>query len=439
MATSKPVHVQAKGDWFGQPRGLTILFLTETWDQFSFFGMRALLVLYMTKHLMIAQQKASWIYGLYAALVYLTPIFGGIITDRWLGRRSSVIIGGLIMAIGHFMMASEALFLFALATIAIGNGLFLPSLPSQIDSLYEKDDPRRKSAYSVYYFGVNLGAFAAPVVIGTVGEIYGFHYGFALAGIGMIVALATYIMGRKYLPAEPLRERGKRTVDTERTDTGRSSSTDLFRRIGFLVLIAAIIVVFRGAYEQLGNTISLWADQSVDRTVSTGLSIPVTWFQSLNPMMVFILTPLFIANWTRMAKTGREPSSGVKMLTGAAVIGLAYLLIAGGAYWVESHGGKLGWPWMAAFIIVMTAGELYILPIGIGLFSRLAPKGLTATCIALWFSAGFLGNILAGWLGTFWTPLSHSAFFALIGAVALLAAGLLAFLARTIARTERTV
>ena len=425
----------AGAEWFGQPRGLTILFLTEMWDQFSFFGMRALLVLYMTKHLMLAQERASWIYGIYAAMFYFTPIFGGIITDRWLGRRSSVIAGGLIMAAGHFMMAYENLFLFALGTIALGNGLFLPSLASQIDSLYTHADPRRKSAYNVYYVGINLGAFAAPIVIGTVGEVYGFHLGFAIAGLGMIVAMMTYVLGGRYLPPEPLR---RPVASLSGVGTVAQKPTEGFtKRLVLLIAIAAIVVIFRGAYEQLGNTVSLWADQSVDRRISSNFSIPVTWFQSLNPMTVFLLTPVFVSRWTRLAKQDREPSSGKKMVIGATVIGLAYMMVAVTAYWARARAGGVGWPWMSVFLIVMTAGELYILPVGLGLFSRLAPKGLTATTIAIWYSAGFLGNLFAGWLGTLWTPLSHGAFFSIIGTVALLAALLLAILAPKVGHMER--
>ena len=427
-------------DWFGQPRGLTILFLTETWDTFSFYGMRALLVLYMTKHLMLAQQTASWIYGCYAALIYLTPVFGGLIADRWLGRRSAVLIGGAIMAGGHFMMAFESLLLPALATIAIGNGLFLPSLPSQIDSLYERDDPRRKSAYNVYYVGVNLGALAAPVVIGTVGEVFGFHWGFALAGLGMIVGLATYVAGGRYLPPDSrpdVRESARKDAERKSVATTAQARAALFRRYSLLLTIAAVIVIFRGAYEQLGNTIALWADGGVDRAVGASFRIPVTWFQSLNPLMVFVLTPLFVAWWTKRAKTGREPSSGAKMTFGASIVGLSYLMIAGIALWTRSRGAQMGWPWLVLFMIVMTAGELFILPIGLGLFGRLAPEGLGATTIAAWFSAGFLGNLLAGWIGTLWTPLGPTVFFAVVGSVALLSALGLCLLIPRIRRMEQ--
>src|ERR1700710_2791967 len=199
---STDTRVPAAGEWFGHPRGLTILFLTEMWDQFSFFGMRALLVYYMTKQLMIGQAHSSYIYGLYTSFVYFTPLIGGALSDRYLGRKRAVVIGASVMALGHFMMAFEPLFYVALATIALGNGLFLPSLTSQINELYAPSDPRRGTAYSIYYVGINLGAFLAPLICGTVGELYGWHYGFGLAGIGMIVGLVTYLWGSRYLPSD---------------------------------------------------------------------------------------------------------------------------------------------------------------------------------------------------------------------------------------------
>ena len=419
-------------DWFGQPRGLTILFLTDMWEQFSFYGMRALLVFYMTKQLGLAQQRASLIYGLYAAGVYFTPIVGGVISDRWLGRRNAVILGGLIMAAGHFMMAVPALFYPALATIACGNGLFLPSLPGQINGLYAQDDPRRRSAYNVYYVGINVGGFLAPLVVGTLGEVYGWHWGFGAAGVGMIVGLITYIAGRKYLP--PDRDRNRPTdaaVD--------ALKEPLSRRFALLILIAACVVVFRGAYEQIGNTIALWADTGVDRAVTAGWSIPATWFQSLNPLMVFLLTPLYVMRWNRQAAQGREASSVVKMATGAAIVGASYLMIAAVAAWSDVHHAKASWVWLAGFIVLMTSGELFILPVGLGLFGRLAPARLTATTIATWFLAGFFGNLLAGWIGGFWSATPHAGFFAVTAAVAFTAAVLLFLVSGRARRVEQAV
>jgi POT family proton-dependent oligopeptide transporter len=355
------------------------------------------------------------------------------VADRWLGRRRAVVLGGLIMAAGHFMMAFEPLLYGALATIAIGNGLFLPSLPSQIDSLYAHDDPRRHSAYNVYYVGINLGAFLAPLVVGTLGEAISFHLGFSVAGLGMLVGLVTYLTGSRYLPPDP----GPRRRIAVEPEPGETPREGLVRRFVLLGAIALAVVVFRGAYEQIGNTLALWADADVDRHAGGGFVIPVTWFQSLNPMLVFLLTPLYVARWTRLAKRGREPSSVVKMVMGAGVIGGSYLLIAAVSWWTGRSGGQVNWLWLAFFNVVMTAGELFILPVGLGLFGRLAPNGLRATTIAFWFSAGFFGNLLAGWLGGFWSRLDNAEFFVVIGAVALLAAILLRLLASPARAVER--
>lgn len=256
-------------NWFGHPVGLSILFLTEMWEMFSFFGMRALLVYYMTMHLNINQKFASLIYGTYAAFVYFTPVFGGIVADRWLGKRNAVLIGGATMALGHFMMASESLFYPALATIALGNGLFLPSLASQIEGLYKEGDPRSSNAYNIYYIGINFGAFLAPLVCGTLGETYGWHWGFAAAGVGMLTSLVIYISGHRYLPQESPRA-------SPVSQAGKPVDRAVMQRFGFLIGVAAIVVIFRGAYEQVGNTIALWAEEGVNRHVTASWSIPMT-------------------------------------------------------------------------------------------------------------------------------------------------------------------
>jgi len=419
------------GDWFGQPRGLTILFLTEMWEQFSFFGMRALLVYYMTKQLLIAQGQASLIYGLYAAGVYFTPIIGGAIADRWLGRKRAVVLGGAIMAAGHFMMAFEPLFYLALTTIAVGNGLFLPSLPSQIDDLYTADDPRRRSAYNVYYVGINIGAFLAPLVAGTIGEVFGWHWGFTVAGVGMVTGLIIYLGGSRYLPPEPLARR-KAQVAAPRAD-----GPQVRRLFVLLIAIAAVIVVFRGAYEQTGNTIALWTDDGVNRHVIGAFSIPMTWFQSLNPFIVFLGTPFLVARWTRLSQKGREPASIIKMVIGATITGVSFVGLAAVAAWCAAHGVKANWSLLVLFFVVQTLGELYILPVGLGLFGRLAPEGLSATTIATWFFAGFVGNLFAGWLGAFWSRMGHGPFFLMTAGVAVAAAALLVALAVPARRAER--
>jgi POT family proton-dependent oligopeptide transporter len=419
-------------DWFGQPRGLTILFLTDTWEQFSYYGMRALLVYYMVKQLAITQQNASLIYGLYTAFVFFTPIVGGVVCDRWLGRRNSVLLGGSIMAIGHFMMAFEPLFFVALATIGIGNGLFLPSLPSQINGLYAHDDPRRNTAYNYYYLGVNVGGFFAPLGVGTVGEVFGWHWGFTIAGIGMVTGLLIYIFGSRYLPPEPPRDAPALTLARPAGEGREGAGTA--RRFALLAGICGVVVLFRSAYEQVGNTLPLWIEH-VDRTIGA-FTIPMTWFQSLNPLLVFLLTPWFVARWVRHAREGHELTSIRKMAVGAGGLALAYLLLAAVAAFSDGGVVAEGWIWLVIFFIVMTAGELYILPIGLGLFGRLAPAGFTATTIALWFLAAFFGNLLAGVFGTLWSSMTPPQFFAATAAVAALSGALLLTFNRPTQRAE---
>lgn len=405
----------AEKTWFGQPRGLTILFLTQMWELFSYYGMRTLLVYYMTKQLLFAQEKASFIYGTYTAMAYFTPILGGAIADRWLGKRNSVVLGGSIMALGHFVMAFEPMLYLALATIALGNGLFLPSLPSQINDLYAADDPRRGRAWNVYYVGLNVGGLLAPLVCGTLGELYGWHYGFGAAGVGMFLGLMIYLAGRRYLPPEPARcPPPPEAVQ----DAGAGH-----RRVWWLLLgVGVAATVFRGAYEQIGNTLPLWVDTGVDRSWG-GFTIPMTWFQSLNPLMVIAMTPLLLMAWRHRAAAGRDTPPAIRMAIGALVVAAAYLLLA--ALTAFAGEARVGWAWLVAFFLILTLGELYILPTGLGLFAKLAPPRLGATTVASWFFAIFTGSLLAGFVGTLWSRMGHPGFFLLLAGLAVVAAALL--------------
>lgn len=397
--------------WFGHPRGLTVLFLTNMWEQFSYYGMRALLVYYMTKQLLMSQGSASLVYGAYTACAYFTPIVGGIIADRFLGKRRAILIGGSVMAAGHFMMAFEPLFYPALVTIALGNGLFLPSLPSQIGDLYEPGDARAGSAYNVYYVGVNIGGFLAPLICGTLGELYGWHWGFGAAGVGMLGGLGFYIWGQRYLPQQArLREEAQ----------VRPPIRFPRKTVLLLIAVALSVMVFRGAYEQVGNTVALWADTGVDRSTSVA-TIPMTWFQSLNPLLVMVMTPPLLLFWQRRTRAGAPERPVRRMALGAAIVAGAYLILA----LVENGGGPVHWLWLVLFFVVLTLGELHILPTGLGLFARAAPRGLGATTVAAWFLASFSGSLAAGFVGTLWSDTSHRGFFALLAALAGLAAVML--------------
>jgi len=409
----------APSNWFGQPRGLTILFLTNMWETFSYYGMRALLVYYMTKQLLISQQHSSLIYGAYTSFAYFTPIVGGAIADRYLGKKRAVIIGATTMAAGHFMMAFEPLFYFALATIALGNGLFLPSLPSQINDLYGPDDPRRGWAYNVYYVGVNVGGFLAPLICGTLGETFGWHYGFGAAGVGMLLGLVIYLSGQRYLPVS---KTPASIVEPEILGQRGGSRRDTFM---LLLGVGLAVTVFRGSYEQVGNTVALWIE-GADRHFGS-FEIPMTWFQSLNPLLVIAMTPILLVRWRRKAGAGLERSPLQKMATGALIVGASYALLA-----VASAISPTGasWLWIVAYFFVLTLGELYILPTGLGLFARLAPPKLGATTVAAWYLAIFAGSLTAGFIGSWYSSFRPSAYFLLLTAVASLAAVILLTLDR---------
>jgi POT family proton-dependent oligopeptide transporter len=416
--------------WFGHPRGLTILFLTNMWEQFSYYGMRAMLMYYMTKQLLLSQGNASLVYGMYTACAYFTPIVGGMIADRYLGKRRAIIIGASVMAAGHFMMAFEPMLYLALATIALGNGLFLPTLPSQVGDLYRREDPRRGWAYNVYYVGVNIGGFLAPLICGTVGEIYGWHYGFGLAGVGMLAGLMIYLAGQRHLPAEST------TPAASTGAAGEAAGKRGFDRQTILVLlgIGLGVTIFRAAYEQAGNTLALWADTGVDRQVA-GFMIPMTWFQSLNPLFVMFMTAPLLAYWGRRAQAGKDQSPAGRMALGAMIVASAYLVLAG--LTLLSGGAPTHWMWLVLFFVVYTIGELFVLPTGLGLFARIAPSHLAATTVGAWFLITFSGNLSAGVVGSLWSRMSHPAFFATLAAMAAFAAALLWLLIKPTQRIDR--
>src|SRR4051794_32452553 len=381
-----PLQRAREADLFGHPRGLSFLFATEMWERFSYYGMRALLVLYMTKYLLLngraenvaglaalkrileavfgpldIQPFSSQIYGLYTALVYLTPIFGGLLADRVLGRRRTIIIGAATMAAGHFMMAFEHLFLLALLLLIIGNGAFKPNISVQVGDLYAPGDARRDRAFSIFYVGINLGAFLAPLVCGTLGEEVGWHYGFAAAGIGMTIGLVIYVAAAPHLPPSDLPHAGVRAA------LSRAEA----HRLAALAALFLPVTLFWAVYEQQGNTIALWADDFTDRKLPwVNGEIPTTWFQAFNPLMIFAFTPPLLAFWAHQSRRGREPSTISKMALGCLGLALANAVLIVAASYV---GGKTSWLWLFLYFIVLTLGELYISPIGLSLVSQVAP------------------------------------------------------------------
>jgi len=430
-------RVGARGELFGHPKGLAFLFTTEMWERFSYYGMRALLVLYMTKYLLVsdhagtvlglasiksaleaifgpldAQPLSSQIYGFYIALVYLTPIFGGLLADRVLGQRRMVVIGATLMAIGHFMMAVEQLFLFALLALILGNGAFKPNISTQVGGLYPPGDHRRDRAYSIFYVGINVGAFLAPLICGTLGENAGWHYGFAAAGVGMLIGLSIYLYALPLLPPDELQRAQAAHIEK------RPLTREERRAVLALLVLFVPTALFWATYEQGGNTIVLWADANTDRTVELfgySAEIPTTWFLAFNPFMIFAFTPFVVALWTRQAERGSEPSTIAKMALGCGGVALSYLIMAIAAW--KANGGHASWLWLLAYFVVITIGELYLSPVGLSLVTKIAPPRMLSMMMGVWLATSFVGGFLAGWLGGFWSRIGKPEFFLLIAAI----------------------
>jgi proton-dependent oligopeptide transporter, POT family len=470
--------------FLGHPVGLFILFFTEMWERFSYYGMRSLLILYMVNYLFIqpdvgmrvlgfnaikggleslfgpmgTQPLSSQIYGLYTAFVYLTPFFGGLLADRILGQRKTVVLGAVLMAIGHFLMAVESLFFVALMFLIFGNGAFKPNISTQVGSLYPEGDPRRDGAFTIFYMGINLGAFFSPLVCGTLGQTVGWHWGFAAAGVGMVTGLCLYLGGRRYLGVEPPKANltpargasfiaiylgavmlilflllgalpfilGLLTVIlrwgllavvlavliTLFVRWMKTLPYDDRRRVGALIVLCALNIIFWGCYEQQGNTMQLWADRNTNWNMF-GWRMPSTWYQSFNPLMIFAFAPLLNIFWARQAKSGKEPSSVTKMALGCVLLGLSFviMIVASQGMTPETQRNVL---WLVATTFVITIGELYLSPIGLSLVTKVAPARMVSMMMGIWFLSSFFGNYLSGALGTFWEKWPHTRFFLML-------------------------
>ncbi|MEP6967049.1 MAG: peptide MFS transporter [Pseudomonadota bacterium] len=412
---------------FGHPRGLTVLFLTQMWAEFSYFGLQALLVYYMTQRLGFSQAKSSLIYGAYGAAAFFSPLFGGIISDRWLGRTRSVVLGGALMMCGHFAMAFPPLLFPALALVAIGNGLFVPPLAVQVGALYADDDPRKAHAFSAYYMGINLGGFLAPLVCGSLGEFVGWHFGFAAAGVGMLAGLVIYIAFAATLPPEARPSAG--AVAGTRPSLNRAQRRDL----SLVAALVGVVVLFRIGYEQSGNVIALWVAHDTDRTLDllgARMTIPATWFQSINPLLIILLTPVLIQIWRRLERRRGTANLFWRMSGGCVISSLALVVMVGAALVHAAGHGPVSPAWVIAYFVLLTVGELMVIPVGLTLVSELAPASAAAMAMGGWYIAKFLGSLLSGVMGVWWGVIPETAFFAIGAASVLLAAGALLWLGR---------
>jgi len=418
--------------FFGHPRGLATLFFTEMWERFSYYGMRGFLILYMTKALAFTDTQASNAYTMYVSSVWLTPILGGLIADAWLGQYRSVLLGGIIIALGHFTLAFHGLpFLYAgLALIVIGTGLLKPNISTLVGGLYEPGDERRDAGFSLFYMGINLGAFLGPIVAGRIAEGIDWHLGFACAGFGMILGLTQYVLGRRHL--QPAVERiaaqkaARRAADATAAggQGGRSPLTaDDWRRISAVFVLFIFASLFWGAYEQAGSTLTLFADRYVHLEL-LGLRLYASWFVSVQAAFVILLSPLFAWLWVRLGP--RQPSSPAKFAIALLFVGLAFLLLIPAGS-LAQQGIKVSPLWLIAAYFIQELGELCLSPVGLSLVTKVAPVKLVSFVMGIFFLSNFLGNLLAGWSARFVSTVPLVTLFGVTAAVTI-GAGLVLFL-----------
>lgn len=430
---------------FGHPQGLTYLFGTEMWERFSYYGMRVLLPIYCLQYLLLPghaehvvgfetmkhalsgiygnfvtpQQLQSAIYGAYTSLVYFTPLIGGYLADRYFGRRYTVIVGGLLMAIGHFLMAFENYFYFALLFLILGNGAFKPNISTQVGGLYKPGDHRIDRAYSIFYFGINLGAFIGQNICGAFGEEKMWSYGFGAAGVGMLIGTIIYLFALRILPSDV----PKRAAVTKAAAPRERFTRMDWKAVAILWLFFVPGCLFWAAYEQSGNTVEVWSVDHLNRVVSLGsmsFTLSVGFIQSINGLFILMFTPLILTLWKRQEQKGREPSAVVKMTLGFLILSLSYLILAGAQF--MAGAGQVHWVWSIIFFAVYTVGELYFSPVGLSLYSKAAPAQVAALMMAVFLATSFPGNFLAGYLGKYYSTMSATNFFLFIAGVALVPA-----------------
>lgn len=420
----------------GHPKGLYLLFSVEMWERFSYYGMRALLVLYLIQYLFqgmdekVATQYAGNIYGWYTGLVYLTPLIGGYIADKYLGQRRCISIGAIVMAIGLFTLAASGfeclrsvsviIFTLGLTLMIIANGFFKSNISTIVGMLYGDDKQKRDAGFTIFYMGINLGAFFSPLICGTLAQIYGFKYGFMAAGLGIIFGYITYKLGEKKL----LGEHGLRPVQTE-VITSSTEEEDVVvrkkltnrekRRIYALFILMTFSIFFWICFEQAGCSFTLFAENSTQREVF-GHIIPTGWFQSLNPLFIITVAPLMSMLWSKLAEKDHEPTSVVKFCISLTLIATSALIMAFAAHF--SNGGLVSPLWLVFTYLVATLAELCLSPIGLSLVTKLAPAQFASILMGTWFLSSFFGNLIAGVFAGFYEHMSHTLFFCILAGIA---------------------
>ena len=427
-------------DFLGHPKGLFICFATEMWERFSYYGMRALLILYLTKHWEFTDAASYLIYGAYTSLVYIMPVFGGMLADQILGSKKAVTYGAILLVFGHLGMtveSNEQIFYLSLALIVSGVGFLKPNISTMVGALYEEGDPRRDSGFTIFYMGINIGAFTATLLCGYLGEKVGWAYGFGAAGIGMLLGLIIFLWGQKYLEglAEPPSEKYMTKVSGVSYENWAYISGVIMVLItwflvqnsqlvgqllgGFgaifigawllyalfkcapeerdrLIVVGILILfslIFWALFEQAGSSLNILTDRGVDRVIF-GWEVPASMFQSLNAGFIFTIAPLFALLWIALAKRNMEPSTPIKFSIGIVLVGLGFLALVYGMQ--SSEALQTGVIWIVLIYFLHTLGELCLSPVGLSSVTKLSPQRIVGFMMGMWFFASAAGNYVAG-------------------------------------------
>jgi len=417
----------------GHPKGLYLLFFTEMWERFSYYGMRAILILYLTKKFIegglgMDEKYAMLLYGYFTGFVYFTPLIGGWLADRYLGKRLAVTIGGITMMLGQFTLfglnSTTGLYI-GLLLLIIGNGFFKPNISTLVGGLYKDGDSRRDAAFTIFYMGINLGAMIAPLIIGVVtdnmfattnedGSIsYGYRYGFLVSGIGMLLGQVIFnLLGTKYLGDLGTKPVGA-VSDTEvakvqksiNPETGKElDEKDEKQRISVIFILLIFAVFFWAGFEQAGSSLSLYTDKYIDRSIGS-FEIPTSWFQSVNPLFIVTLAPLFTLFWA--SPIGRRLTTPVKMGVGMIILGVGFLFMIGAVAERSANGdvddvnNKAALMWLIMTYLLHTIGELCISPVGLSVVTKLSPPKLASVLMAVWMLSSFFANIVGGYIASY--------------------------------------
>nr|WP_319555772.1 peptide MFS transporter [uncultured Vibrio sp.] len=433
--------------YFGHPRGLFLLFGTELWERFSYYAMRAILVLYLTDTTMNgglgwSTKDALDLYGIYTGLVYITPLIGGYLADNYLGQRRSILLGGALMAIGQFTLAlpADALglgslhtFYLGLALLIAGNGLFKPNISTMVGDLYNEGDNRRDGAFTIFYMGINLGALLAGVVSGSVTNSFGWKAGFVAAGIGMLMSLVMQLtFAQSWLGDIGREPAAKRALANQKSTKKQPLTKEEVDRIKVILVMSLFTIVFWAGFEQAGGLMNIYTQQYTDRMIGS-FEVPAAWFQSLNPFFIITLAPVLAVLWVKLGK--REPNSPVKFAMAMFFLALGFLCMVGA---VLEQGGdttvKTSMLWLVGAFFFHTLGELCLSPIGLSLVTKLAPLRLASLMMGAWFGCNAIANYVAGYVGSHVGELGAMAIFSGIAASATVSGLILLLFSNTLVR-----